>query len=97
MSETTLNNVFWGHSDGVLVLSASGLLWRSRSTEAQKKLLKDDIVTMLWTPIGEKNHHIKVYQKGGKYVRFTGLKVKDIELLKAHVEAQFDRELEMEK
>ncbi|KAF1326581.1 Fact complex subunit ssrp1, partial [Globisporangium splendens] len=97
MSETTLNNVFWGHSDGVLVLSASGLLWRSRSTEAQKKLLKDDIVTMLWTPIGEKNHHIKVYQKGGKYVRFTGLKGKDIELLKTHVEAQFDRELEMEK
>lgn len=97
MAETTLNNVFWGHSDGVLVLSASGLLWRSRSTEAQKKLLKDDIVTMLWTPIGDKNHHIKVYQKGGKYVRFTGLKARDVEQLKAHVEAQFDRELEREK
>lgn len=97
MAETTINNVFWGHSDGVLVLSASGLLWRSRSTEAQKKLLKDDIVTMLWTPIGDKNHHIKVYQKGGKYVRFTGLKSKDIAQLQSHVESQFDRELEQEK
>jgi structure-specific recognition protein 1 len=97
MADATLNNVFWGHSDGVLVLSASGLLWRSRSTEAQKKLLKDDIVTMLWTPVGDKNHHVKVYQKGGKYVRFTGFKRKDIDTLREHVEAHFDRALELEK
>lgn len=97
MADATINNVFWGHSDGVLALSAAGLLWRSRTTEAQKKLLKDDIVTMLWTPVGEKNNHIKVYQKGGRYVRFTGLKRKDIEALKSHVEVHFDRELEQEK
>lgn len=97
MADATINNVFWGHSDGVLALSVAGLLWRSRTTEAQKKLLKDDIVTMLWTPIGEKNNHIKVYQKGGRYVRFTGLKRKDIETLKTHVEVHFDRELEQEK
>ncbi|GLE06607.1 hypothetical protein PINS_up016001 [Pythium insidiosum] len=96
-TETTLNNVFWGHSDGVLVLSASGLLWRSRSTEAQKKLLKDDIVTMLYTPMGDKQHHLKVYQRGGKYVRFTGLKRADIDALRRHVETQLDRELEQEK
>ncbi|KAJ0402678.1 hypothetical protein ATCC90586_000832 [Pythium insidiosum] len=96
-TETTLNNVFWGHSDGVLVLSASGLLWRSRSTEAQKKLLKDDIVTMLYTPVGDKQHHLKVYQRGGKYVRFTGLKRADIDALRRHVETQLDRELEQEK
>ncbi|DAZ94606.1 TPA: hypothetical protein N0F65_005369, partial [Lagenidium giganteum] len=97
MAETTLNNVFWGHSDGHLVLSASGLLWRSRTTESQKKLAKDEIVTMLWTPVGEKNNHIKVYQKGGKYVRFTGLKRADIDQLKQHVETYFDRELVQEK
>ncbi|RLN87665.1 hypothetical protein BBJ28_00016871, partial [Nothophytophthora sp. Chile5] len=74
MTDATLSNVFWGHSAGVLVLSASGLLWRSRTTESQKKLVKDDIVTLLWTPVGPKTHHVKVYQKGGKYVRFTGLK-----------------------
>jgi structure-specific recognition protein 1 len=97
MSEVTLSNIFWGHSDGVLALSSSGILWRSRTTEAQKKLNKDEIVTILWTPMGEKNHHVKVYQKGGKYVRFTGLKAKDIDLLKQHVENIFDRELEKEK
>lgn len=97
MADATLNNIFWGHSDGVLVLSASGLLWRSRSTEAQKKLLKDDIVTMLWTPVGDKTHHVKVYQKGGKYVRFAGFKRKDIDTLRGHVESHFDRELELEK
>ncbi|KAF1774745.1 SSRP1 domain [Phytophthora cactorum] len=86
MSDTTLSNVFWGHSAGVLVLSASGLLWRSRTTESQKKLLKDDIT-----------HHLKVYQKGGKYVRFTGLKAQDVAQLKNHVESHFDRELEQEK
>ncbi|EEY62317.1 FACT complex subunit SSRP1, putative [Phytophthora infestans T30-4] len=97
MSDTTLSNVFWGHSAGVLVLSASGLLWRSRTTESQKKLLKDDIVTLLWTPVGPKTHHLKVYQKGGKYVRFTGLKAQDVAQLKSHVEIHFDRELEQEK
>ncbi|KAE9213899.1 hypothetical protein PF004_g15193 [Phytophthora fragariae] len=97
MADTTLSNVFWGHSAGVLVLSASGLLWRSRATESQKKLLKDDIVTLLWTPVGPKTHHLKVYQKGGKYVRFTGLKAQDVQQLKSHVESHFDRELEQEK
>uniref|UniRef100_A0AAV1TV95 FACT complex subunit SSRP1 n=1 Tax=Peronospora matthiolae TaxID=2874970 RepID=A0AAV1TV95_9STRA len=97
MSDTTLSNVFWGHSAGVLVLSSSGLLWRSRATEGQKKLLKDDIVTLLWTPVGPKTHHLKVYQKGGTYVRFTGLKAHDVAQLKLHVERYFDRELEQEK
>ncbi|CAH0479152.1 unnamed protein product [Peronospora belbahrii] len=97
MSDATLSNVYWGHSVGVLVLSASGLLWRSRATEGQKKLLKDDIVTLLWTPVGPKMHHLKVYQKGGKYVRFTGLKEQDVAQLKKHVEKYFDRELEQEK
>ncbi|KAG2511665.1 hypothetical protein BBO99_00008257 [Phytophthora kernoviae] len=76
MTDTTLSNVFWGHSAGVLVLSAAGLLWRS---------------------LGPKTHHLKVYQKGGKYVRFTGLKAVDVEQLKNHVESHFDRELEQEK
>ncbi|RHY40641.1 hypothetical protein DYB38_007858, partial [Aphanomyces astaci] len=75
--EQVISSAFWGHSNGVLVLNDSGLLWRSRQTEAQKKVAKEDLVSMLWSAIGPKQYHLKVTTRGGKTVRFTGLKQGD--------------------
>ncbi|OQR89448.1 FACT complex subunit SSRP1, partial [Thraustotheca clavata] len=95
--EQVLSPVFWGHSSGVLVMNPSGLLWRSRQTESQKKVAKDDIVSLLYSAMGSKQFHLKVSQKGGRTVRFTGLKQSDIDTIKKSVPELFGRDLEEER
>ncbi|CAK4069669.1 unnamed protein product [Aphanomyces euteiches] len=95
--EQVISSAFWGHSNGVLVLNDSGLLWRSRQTEAQKKVAKEDLVSMLWAAIGPKQYHLKVTTKGGKTVRFTGLKQSDVDLIQTYSRDSLGREMEEEK
>ncbi|EQC35505.1 hypothetical protein SDRG_07213 [Saprolegnia diclina VS20] len=95
--EQVVSNVFWGHSSGVLVVNPSGLLWRSRQTESQKKVLKDDIVSLLYSAMGPKQFHLKVSQKGGRTVRFAGLKTADIDVLKKCAPDFLGRDLEEEQ
>ncbi|ETV76651.1 hypothetical protein H257_09140 [Aphanomyces astaci] len=77
----------WGRSNGALVLSKTGLVWRSRQTEAQKKVAKDDIADMRWCAVGARHCHVKVTTKAGKaVVRFTELKVADVKAICKYVE-----------
>lgn len=93
---SSLNNIYWGHSDGYLSLTTHGIHWRSRSTESQKKIPASEIEKILYTPMGSHKHHVKVFQRGKKYVRFTGLSKKDIEQLNAHLDEHFHQSLEKE-
>ncbi|RHY49210.1 hypothetical protein DYB30_005580 [Aphanomyces astaci] len=95
--EQVISSAFWGHSNGVLVLNDSGLLWRSRQTEAQKKVAKEDLVSMLWSAIGPKQYHLKVTTRGGKTVRFTGLKQGDVDLIRTFSRDTLGREMEEER
>ncbi|RHY23385.1 hypothetical protein DYB32_009215 [Aphanomyces invadans] len=95
--EQVISSAFWGHSNGVLVLNDSGLLWRSRQTEAQKKVAKEDLVSMLWSAIGPKEYHLKVTTRGGKTVRFTGLKQSDVDLIRTFSRDALGREMEEER
>ncbi|RHY19025.1 hypothetical protein DYB36_010457 [Aphanomyces astaci] len=95
--EQVISSAFWGHSNGVLVLNDSGLLWRSRQTEAQKKVAKEDLVSMLWSAIGPKQYHLKVTTRGGKTVRFTGLKQSDVDLIRTFSRDTLGREMEEER
>ncbi len=68
----------WGRSKGVLVLTKSGLLWRSRQTEAQQKVGKDELRKLQWCAVGKRYFHLKVTTKSGKTLRFAEVKPGDM-------------------
>ena len=92
MSELKISRVFYGNSEGALSINATSIQWRSSATESMKRISKDDIQNLTWSPLGP-TCLFTVTLLNENIIRFHGITQDHIKDIKALVTETFNLSL----